>query len=69
MLLLAILSGENELEMRHTQAKTLDVAVQNLRNYDQPITLVLNSGKRITISKALEGGDNSEYSLSVSITG
>lgn len=69
MLLLAILSRENELEVKHTQAKTLDIAVQNLRNYDHPITLVLNSGKRITISKALEGGDSSEYSLSVSIMG
>lgn len=69
MLIAAILSGEDELEVKHSQAKTLDNAVQNLRNSDSAITIVLNSGKRILISKVLEGGDNSDRLLSVTISG
>lgn len=69
MLVTTILSGEVELEVKHSQAKTLDNAVQNLRNFDSAITITLDSGKKIIISKVLEGGDSSDTLLSVTISG
>jgi len=67
MVLKTILSGDEELTQSKYQTELLYIATQNLHSLNLPITLVLDSGEKITISKVLEGSDFSTRLLSVTI--
>jgi len=67
MVVKAILSGDEELSQSKYQTELLYIATQNLHNLNQSITIVLDSGEKITISKVLEGSDFSTRLLSVTI--
>ena len=67
MLVTAILSGDEETLEKKYQSKSLLLAVSQLSILDAPLTIVLDSGQRITISKVLEGGDPSTRLLTADI--
>ena len=67
MVIKTIKSGDKELDDCVYQDELLSRAVRDLHNFNKPITLTLDSGQRITISKVREGADFSTRLLSVTI--
>jgi hypothetical protein len=67
MLIGAILSGEEAIERTNTQIEVLEKALRNLREANMNITIVLDSGKKIVISRVLEGGDSHNRFLDIEI--
>ena len=67
MLITAILSGDEETIEKTYQSKALIMAANELSIMNKPITILLDNGQKIMISKVLEGGDPTTRMLTVAI--